>query len=453
MDERERKELARKRLEERYARSSSGTRSSSSSHASSTARSTSRSASGSQDRSARRSSSASGSASSRTQRNSAQAARSERSGSAKSAGQKRSAQARGTQTRSSRTAGSQARPSKASASRARTSTTRNTPARSSQLITLPIVGAIDKRIAIAALVGIVLFLVVIVMIVRGCTAPATSGGSSAASASASSEASQPSVEPEPTDPYTISDIEDMIGTELTQVLVERAETNEDYQWIITHVSAYDIEDYEVKQKLFQLAAKDPNAIDYVRHFPERYPTEDQSDDPALALDDGLAGSKFITKVPHLYQWDERWAYCVYSSTTFGLTGCGPTCMAMVSQALAGSDITPWRMGQLANEMGYMTQFNGTDGNFLYAEAAREGISIWEAIPDGEIIKANLEAGAVIVANLAPGYFTQGGHYFVLAGLDENGQVIVNDPYSVLRSSQTWDADFIASESMSIYIFG
>jgi hypothetical protein len=73
-------------------------------------------------------------------------------------------------------------------------------------------------------------------------------------------------------------------------------------------------------------------------------------------------------------------------------------------------------------------------------------------PTSEVITDALSSGKVIIANLGPGLFTEHGHFFVLAGLADDGKVIINDPYSVVRSSQTWDADTIANESIALYAF-
>ena len=319
-------------------------------------------------------------------------------------------------------------------------------------IELPVVGTISRKLALGALVALIVFVLVIAFAVRGCTSPASSGSSSAAASSASaSSASAASDDPSAGEP-DFDGLASFIGDDLAQVLVDQAETNEDIRWITTHVDAYGIEDWDVQAKILKLAATDPYSISYVRHFPDDYPADDQALDASLALDDGLSGTSFETNVPHLYQWDRRWAYCVYSSTTFGLTGCGPTCMAMVSQALTGSDLTPWDMGVRARDNGFMATFEGTDTAFFYHEAGVEGFSCW-AIPAGEdYIREALSNGQVIIANLGPGYFTQYGHFFVLAGLDSDGNVIVNDPYSVVRSSQTWDPAFIASQAIGLYAF-
>jgi len=175
-------------------------------------------------------------------------------------------------------------------------------------------------------------------------------------------------------------------------------------------------------------------------------------DKSLAMSESSpAASVPDTNIPHLYQWDRRWGYTTYSSAAFGLTGCGPTAMAMVYQGVTGqTDRTPYDMAKLASDGGYMDEFEGTMQSFFTESAEQLGLSVEEVSPDPESIRQALERGQVVIANLAPGYFTTTGHYFVLTGLAQDGTAIVNDPYSVVRSSQTWDLDTIASQSYACY---
>ena len=246
----------------------------------------------------------------------------------------------------------------------------------------------------------------------------------------------------------------LLGEEETAKLIAQAKTNPDALWIAAHPDEYAFDGIEIQYKILKLAADEPASIQYVREFPAKYPASDASDDKSLAMDVASPSSTVPTTfVPHLYQWDRRWAYTVFSSATFGLTGCGPTSLAMVYQGLNRTvDRTPHDMAVLAEERGFMSEYNGTDGTFFTSIAGELGLNCWEAYPDASNIVDELSAGNVIIANLAPGYFTVGGHFFVLAGLTDDGKVIVNDPYSVVRSSTVWEADFIASESMALYVF-
>lgn len=246
----------------------------------------------------------------------------------------------------------------------------------------------------------------------------------------------------------------LLGEEEAAKLVAQAKTDSDALWIAAHPDAYAFDGIEVQYKMLKLAADEPAAIKYVREFPAKYPMADADDDKSLAMDVASPSSAVpTTSIPHLYQWDRRWAFTIYSSATFGLTGCGPTSLAMVYQGLnKAADRTPHDMAMLAEERGYMSEYNGTDSSFFLDMAGELDLSCWDEYPDAGNIRDELSRGNVIIANLGPGYFTTNGHFFVLAGLTDDGQVIVNDPYSVVRSSQTWDPEFIAAESVAMFVF-
>ena len=246
----------------------------------------------------------------------------------------------------------------------------------------------------------------------------------------------------------------LLGEEEAAKLIAQAKTNPDALWIAAHPDEYAFDGIEIQYKILKLAADEPASIPYVREFPSKYPMNDAVTDRELAMDVASPSDKVpTTNVPHLYQWDRRWGYTIYSSASFGMTGCGPTSLAMIYQGLNKTvDKTPHDIAVMAEERGFMSEFNGTDSTFFLEAAEELGLDCWESYPDAANITDELGKGNVIIANLAPGYFTANGHFFVLAGLDKDGKVIVNDPYSVVRSSQTWDADFIANETMAMFVY-
>ncbi len=246
----------------------------------------------------------------------------------------------------------------------------------------------------------------------------------------------------------------LIGDEKANKLLERAKTDPDAYWVASHVDKYAFDGDSVQVKTLKLAADEPAAIRFVRAFPEDYPADAENADPSIAIDDSqLKGTRFDTKVPHYYQWDPRWAQTVYSSTAFGLTGCGPTCMSMVYQGLTGAtDKDPYVMSVIAQQGGYMDQYHGTAHAFYVDTADAFGLRCESISVSANNIVSYLQSGHVIIANLVPGHFTTVGHYFVLVGVDSDGKIIINDPYSQVRSMQTWDADLIASESRALYAY-
>lgn len=246
----------------------------------------------------------------------------------------------------------------------------------------------------------------------------------------------------------------LIGDEEANKLLERAKTDPDAYWVASHVDEYAVDGETVQVKMLKLAADEPAAIRFIREFPESYPADTENADPSLAVDDSqIRGTVFDTGVPHYYQWDPRWGQTVFSSTAFGLTGCGPTCMSMVYQGLTGAtDKDPYVMSVIAQQGGYMDQYHGTAHAFYVNEAGTFGLSCESIGVSADNIVSSLQSGHLIIANLVPGHFTTVGHYFVLVGVDSDGKIIINDPYSQVRSMQTWDAELIASESRALYAY-
>ena len=245
----------------------------------------------------------------------------------------------------------------------------------------------------------------------------------------------------------------ILGNETAALLIERAESDMDAAWIAANPDAYKEYGAELQEKLLKLAADDPLAIPFVRGFPEHAYT-DGPNLKAPAMDKKIHVKGIPkTKFPHLYQWDLRWGYAKFSADGFGLAACGPTSLTMVYQGLTGkTNITPYDMGRMAEEQGFVITGQGsTDG--LFTEMPLQlGLNWWEVPIDANGIKETLSAGHPIIANVGPGYFSRVGHFFVLAGITEDGKVILNDPYSVERSSKLWDPEQIASESRALYAY-
>ena len=259
---------------------------------------------------------------------------------------------------------------------------------------------------------------------------------------------------------SIMELEDAIK------LLVGAQGNVDRYWIATHPDSLDVAGKAMQEKLLRLAADEDEAVAYVRDFPARYPEPAAtSDDPNpdgenAAASDSAEGDGFPKvvagngRVPHLYQWDQRWGYTVYSSNAFGLTGCGPTAFAMAYQATLGTDdLSPYDMGQLAQQTGYMDEFEGTDASFMVDLSRSLGMYSESITIDEARLYSAFADGCAVVANVGNGYFSRsGGHFLVLAGLDENGKLVMNDPYSAANSRRTWDIDFILSQTMGLYAF-
>ena len=110
------------------------------------------------------------------------------------------------------------------------------------------------------------------------------------------------------------------------------------------------------------------------------------------------------------------------------------------------------MGVIATNGGFETQYDGTDTKFLFSAAEQLGLTCNQLNPQPSNLTAPLSAGQVLIINVGPGDFTQNGHFIVACGLDADGKVIINDPYSAERSEKTWDVSTLVSQSKMFYAF-
>lgn len=155
-------------------------------------------------------------------------------------------------------------------------------------------------------------------------------------------------------------------------------------------------------------------------------------------------------VPNLYQIDPAWADTPYADGKLGETGCGPTCLTMAYVALTGkTDLDPAGMARMSEEGGH-TMDGMTAWSLMTDGAAALGLSSEELPADAGSVRGALEAGKVIICSVRPGDFTTTGHFIVLAGLDESGQVLVRDPNSAERSNRAWDLERVLSQCKGIW---
>lgn len=248
--------------------------------------------------------------------------------------------------------------------------------------------------------------------------------------------------------------EDQIVTRLEQQGVDEtwaqqaaqmAQTDRRFMMMAQQSESLGREGSEVTNKLVKLAVSDPEAIGYVVDFIDEYPQDQAS---PLAQDEVSKGT-----VPQFYQWDERWGYTVYSGTAFGCTGCGPTSMSMVYAGLTGKvDKSPADMARDAAEGGYETDYDGTVNGFFTAEASNLGLDVTELDVTADSLEGALRSGMPVICNVGPGDFTESGHFFVITALNDDGTVSINDPYSSVNSSESWDIDTILNQTIALYAY-
>ena len=109
-------------------------------------------------------------------------------------------------------------------------------------------------------------------------------------------------------------------------------------------------------------------------------------------------------------------------TLLGPSGCGKTTLLRI---LAGFEFPD-------------------DGAVLF-----DDIDVTELPLDKSIIDRKLVSGNVVICIMGPGKFTTGGHFIVIAGI-ENGKYRINDPNSYTNSNKLWEYDEISDQIKNLW---
>lgn len=152
---------------------------------------------------------------------------------------------------------------------------------------------------------------------------------------------------------------------------------------------------------------------------------------------GFTEAELEAEFPLLLQFDPRWGYFEYGGKEMGISGCGPTCLAMTILALTDvKNVTPDKVAAYSLENDYYVKDVGTAWDLIDKFPTLFGLTVSNPGINEEIMKAELDKGNVLICSVRKGIFTAGGHFIVIYGYDETG-FKVNDPMCVARSNKTW----------------
>ena len=193
------------------------------------------------------------------------------------------------------------------------------------------------------------------------------------------------------------------------------------------------------QSLIDLMERNPETQDFVLNYPfrtrEEYDLSDFFDEEA---------------VPLFLQWDPRWGYEIYGSDCIGITGCGPTCLAMTGYYLTRSEaFTPEKVAEFAYSNGYYASGYGSSWTLISEGSGKLGLKATELpLVKNKIVTA-VEEGKPVILAMGPGDFTSTGHYIVLTAWEEDA-FRVNDPNSVKNSERRWTYEELESQIRNIW---
>ena len=184
---------------------------------------------------------------------------------------------------------------------------------------------------------------------------------------------------------------------------------------------------------------------------------------SAASETGLAGKStpahstpradwHVGEVPFLYQTDPQWASHPYAGGTVEKNGCGPTCLSMVYVTLTGrDDLDPAAMADFSERGGYVS--GGMTAWALMSDGAAElGLASKELPASMAAVREALLAGKPVICSVGPGDFTTTGHFIVLSGLAEDGEVVVHDPNRAERSEHPWDLQRVLGQCLNLWAF-
>jgi hypothetical protein len=155
----------------------------------------------------------------------------------------------------------------------------------------------------------------------------------------------------------------------------------------------------------------------------------------------------VTDVVYFNQLDSKYANEPYGTDKIGTHGCGPTALAIVVSSLTERTVDPVEMAAWSVANGGWCPDSGSYHSLIPSAAQAFGLNVrGDVQSDPQRIIDTLSSGKLVIALMAKGHFTSGGHFIVLRGVTADGKILVADPASKSRSEQEWDFSIILDEA-------
>jgi hypothetical protein len=198
-------------------------------------------------------------------------------------------------------------------------------------------------------------------------------------------------------------------------------------------------------EILEFVIRFPEAMPYVAAYPDFNRT-------GIEQEIDLSAEAAQNEIPLLIQWDSRWGYYPYGEGLIGYSGCGPTCLSMVSIYLNGwNNNDPLSVANYAQENGYYTKGSGSAWTLMSQACVNFGLNSKELPLDENKINEALDQGKPVILALGAGHFTDNGHFIVLCAHNDNGFVI-HDPNSPENSARPWPYAELKDQIKNIWAF-
>lgn len=235
-------------------------------------------------------------------------------------------------------------------------------------------------------------------------------------------------------PKTIYTVERVSKTSAIKISSKVSDIKQNYK-------AYQ-EKKELKEKLAQ-----------EKETQERLAAENALQKEKFALENGQVNSKYDFKVGKSFQYmsqhDPRWKDISFGNgDSIDIHGCGPTSLAMLVSNLTSSVLTPEEAAFFAYDRNLYIPGSGSSHSIFLKSLPEFGIKTSSFNTySKEAIKKELKKGNMFAALMKNGTFSAStGHYILLLGIDEKGDVIIADSNSIANSKKSWDLSLILNEA-------
>lgn len=223
--------------------------------------------------------------------------------------------------------------------------------------------------------------------------------------------------------------------QIKEELMKLSDSYSEFKEIYDNMDAY-------PNDLLKALCNNPDMIDFVKGYINADTKKSGT----------LTEKELNEEIPSLIQWDTRWGYLPYGDDNIALSGCAPTCLAMVIVGLTGDEsVTPATVAEYATDNDYYLVGTGTKWSIMTDGCLDFGVKSKVISLSKEIVFSELENGHPIICSMRQGDFTTGGHFIVLTAV-EDGKIAVNDPNSKVRSNMLWDYETLEPQIKNLWSF-